>query len=1190
MLTVIMGRQRSVGVVRRGCFRTRFTIVLSLIILLGVAKDIEGLLSISTSLFSWKGKHSKLGFPLRKCSGLAEKISDNHKFIVSCIQCFSFTVLVTWLAIFLTTSGDIHPNPGPISISYDSLSTSSICSSDYSKANISVFHLNIQSLLSKIDILEVELQPYDIVVLTETWLKPSIDSDQIVIPNFHSVFRRDRPHRLGGGVAIYVKNTIPCTVRADLDIAGLESLSVEVNLNGSVVLIVGIYRPPNVLVEYWIKIEELFDRISTTNIQDVIIMGDFNTDISIPSNKRMLNIAELHGYNQLINQKTYYSESSSSTIDLLFAKHPINVVNCQVLDPFIEGLSRFHCPIFAELRFTKKVGTSFTRKVWQYEQGDYDEYRRILSVNDWAKILSTNDLNEATVELTSIILSAAASSIPNKIITIRPKEPLWITNEIKRKIRQRKRLFRAAKRHQDEYHWTKFKQTRNEVVKLIRNIKLSYYSKLASKLNEQTTSSKSWYKIVKQFLSKTTQSGIPPLVNDNYIAETNVAKCNFLNDYFLKQTCIKENNVMLTQPGSPAHPLLGEIHITTTDICDAISVLEVSKASGPDGISPRLIKEAKHELLLPLQHIFNMSLQKSVFPDGWKKANVVPIFKNKGNPTDPNNYRPISLLNVLAKLMEKCVHKHLFNYFREYSVITSAQSGFIRGDSTTNQLLYLYDFICKCLDQGSEIRIVFCDISKAFDRVWHKGLLHKLSLNGVTGTILSWLKNYLHNRKQRVCYEGAFSDWSTIKAGVPQGSILGPLLFIIYINDIVSDISSNIRLFADDTSVYVKVDNPTAAASTINSDLEKIKLWSQKWLVSFNPTKTESLVITKKRNKTPHPSVYFDNTIIKEVSEHKHLGLIISNNGQWKEHIEYISQNARKRLAILRSVQFKLDRATLEKIYISFIRPLLEYADVIWDNCSLENKKYLESLHLEAARIITGATRYCNNDKLYKELGWETLQNRRDFHKLSLFYNIVNNATPSFLSELVPPQVRYASRYPLRNANNIVRISSRTNLYSESFLPSTVRQWNALSSDVSSLPSLSAFRRAIKTHIEMIPTTFKSLQTNRPGQIYHTRLRLGCSSLNYDLFRRNLILSPRCSCGQVETTEHFLLLCDKYTELRNKYIIGLPCPLTVNNLTRGDDGQSLSTNNSIFKNVQLYILNSKRFSNTALPTENSMQE
>ena len=224
------------------------------------------------------------------------------------------------------------------------------------------------------------------------------------------------------------------------------------------------------------------------------------------------------------------------------------------------------------------------------------------------------------------------------------------------------------------------------------------------------------------------------------------------------------------------------------------------------------------------------------------------------------------------------MHRYLFNFFRENNTITTLQSGFIPGDSTVNQLVDIYNTFCKALDEGKEVRAIFCDISKAFDRVWHKGLLIKLRAAGISGSLLNWFADYLNDRKQKVVLPGASSSWTSVGAGVPQGSILGPLLFLLYINDIVEDINSSIRLFADDTSLYIIVDNPLQAAEQLNSDLQKIHRWATKWLVLFNPEKSESILLSRKYNKPFHPPLTMNQNHIVEVEFHKHLGVTFSKN------------------------------------------------------------------------------------------------------------------------------------------------------------------------------------------------------------------------------------------------------------------------------------------------------------------------
>ena len=264
---------------------------------------------------------------------------------------------------------------------------------------------------------------------------------------------------------------------------------------------------------------------------------------------------------------------------------------------------------------------------------------------------------------------------------------------------------------------------------------------------------------------------------------------------------------------------------------------------------------------------------------------------------------------------------------------------FIPGDSTVNQLLFLYNTFCKALDAGKEIRVTFCDISKAFDRVWHAGLIHKLKAAGISGKLLNWFANYLFKHRQRVALPGVESLWTFIKAGVHQGSILGPLLFLLFINDIVNKTYANIRLFVDDTSLYLIVEHRDVTAQSLNIDLETIAKWAKLWLVTFNPTKSESLLISRKFNAPIHLPIFINNQQLTEVTSLKHLGSQISKDCSRHKQIEYMMEKAWLRINVMRKFKFLLDRKSLKTIYISFIRPILEYGDVVWDDCTQQEKQ-----------------------------------------------------------------------------------------------------------------------------------------------------------------------------------------------------------------------------------------------------------
>ena len=569
-------------------------------------------------------------------------------------------------------------------------------------------------------------------------------------------------------------------------------------------------------------------------------------------------------------------------------------------------------------------------------------------------------------------------------------------------------------------------------------------------------------------------------------------------------------------------------------------------------------------------------MSSACYPTVWKEANVHPLHKS-GDKSLAKNYRPISLLNTLGKVFERIVFKHLFNYLNSHNILTPLQSGFVPGDSTVNQLIYLLDTVSSSLDSGKEVRAVFCDISKAFDRVWHFGLLYKLEAIGISGNLLTWFSSYLSHRRQRVVLPGASSDWAEVKAGVPQGSILGPLLFLIFINDIVNNINADIRLFADDTSLFITVDNPIVSADILNTDLLQISTWASKWKVNFNPLKTETIIFSRKYNPPPHPTLQMVDTDIISVQHHKHLGVHLSHNLRWSHHIDYILSKAYLRLNVMRKLKFSIDRRSLETIYISFIRPLLEYSDIVFDSCTIQEKHELEKVQYEAARIVSGATKLISIDKLMTEVGWESLECRRKKHKLIFLYKIIHNLVPSYLSSLNPSTISNNSYYNLRHSENLLQPRSRTNLYYNSFLPSAIREFNQLDPHARSASSLSSFKRLLHKNVSKIPNYF--YEGTRKYQVLHARLRTNCSSLANDLFSKNIVDSPYCLCGQVETCHHFFFLCPRYLHLRDdlKNAVCRHSNFDLHTLLFGDSSISNEKNAEIFSAVHLYISKSNRF-------------
>ena len=331
---------------------------------------------------------------------------------------------------------------------------------------------------------------------------------------------------------------------------------------------------------------------------------------------------------------------------------------------------------------------------------------------------------------------------------------------------------------------------------------------------------------------------------------------------------------------------------------------------------------------------FRNILSTATYPDIWKLDKVIPIFK-KGDKQLIGNYRPISLLPLCGKIFEKIILNNLYKHLTTHHLITKNQSGFRPGDSTTDQLIDLVDEIHQAFDskKSLEVRAVFLDISKDFDKVWHDGLIFKLRQNVISGNLLKLFQNYLSNRKQRVVLNGFLSDYSSIDSGVPQGSILGPLLFLIYINDLEKNIKSNVKSFADDTMLFSVLNNPAISANELIHDLKVINQWAYQWEMNFNPDlnkQATELLFSCKKNSPNHPSLFFNKSVVPNVKEQKHLGLTIDSKLSIEKHANEKILKGKKGIGIIKYLSKFLPIKTLDQMYKALVRSHLDYCDTIY--------------------------------------------------------------------------------------------------------------------------------------------------------------------------------------------------------------------------------------------------------------------
>ena len=666
--------------------------------------------------------------------------------------------LFSFLAMILYRAGDVKKNPGPETETDDNINITESESTAVLHGSFSVVHYNVQSVLNKVDIIETEFSNFSLVALTETWLNDSVPNQDLEFNDFQLPFRRDRVGDNHGGILVYVKTDLPCKRRYDLELVTIECLWVEINVKNKNILVGTFYRPPNSNALIFSDIENSIGLAFDTGIPDIIILGDFNLNVlNGPSARKINDLCQHYNLSQIISEPTNFTESSSSIIDLIMVSNLNSVDVSGVGEPFLLQDIRYHCPIFCIFKFKRHVVKPFRRKIWLYEQGNYDSLRHKIHAFDW-KSICNDDVNLYAEKFTDKLLSISEECIPVKFVTIRPRDLPWMNNNIRKLMRRRNRLYKKYKKNKTTALYENFKQLRNEVTNNLRKAKKEYIESLASKLKTSNLSSKDYWKTLKSFIKPSQTSSIPPLQHGTeYIADT-TDKANLLNIFFAEQSILDDHLATLPDFTELEGPTLDSIIFTPTEVEDILNSLKLDKASGPDNVSNRILKEVAGPLSNPLSDLFNYSMSKRVCPNIWKEANVSPLFK-KDDPSLVGNYRPVSLLSTIGKVMEKIIHKHMFNYFKDNQIITCLQSGFVPGDSTVNQLVDIYNTFCKALDEGKEVRAVFLDISKAFDRVWHKGLLFKLKQGGIKATLLDWLSNYLTNRKQRVIIPGGISSW-----------------------------------------------------------------------------------------------------------------------------------------------------------------------------------------------------------------------------------------------------------------------------------------------------------------------------------------------------------------------------------------------------------------------------------------------
>ena len=505
-----------------------------------------------------------------------------------------------------------------------------------------------------------------------------------------------------------------------------------------------------------------------------------------------------------------------------------------------------------------------------------------------------------------------------------------------------------------------------------------------------------------------------------------------------------------------------DLYCTEEEVRDLLSHLDISKSNGPDGISAKMLKYTAPYISSSITQLFNLSIRTGKIPNAWKESHVVPIPKSS-TVHDPKNYRPISLLSILSKVLEKHICSLILCHMEEFHPLSKSQWGFRAGRSTVTALLLTVHRWLQLMESGKEICAVFLDYKKAFDSVPHKLLIEKLQQIGLHNNLLAWITDYLTQRKQRVVVEGATSSQALVSSGVPQGSVLGPLLFSIYIDDITGialSPQSDLVLYADDVLLYRTI-SCREDISLLQSDLDAIETWSTDHLLQLNPVKCKRMLISKKRHLSiGHFTLFLDGNELEEVSIFKYLGVLIKSNLSWSEHTMEICSKARKILGLLyRHFYNNSSSETLRQLYLSLVRPHLEYAVQLWDPYMQNDIDKLESVQKFALKLVTHQWD-ANYNSMLEVTDIPRLSERRLHLKLAQVYKIIHNLC-YFPEAIFQRQAAHSER--LARTDTLRCPFARTNYFYNSFVPSSIAAWNSLDDSQVCTTTLSSFKRLLYT-------------------------------------------------------------------------------------------------------------------------------
>ena len=643
--------------------------------------------------------------------------------------------------------------------------------------------------------------------------------------------------------------------------------------------------------------------------------------------------------------------------------------------------------------------------------------------------MNEEDVNSAWLKWKELFLSMCNKHAPVRRKTIRGVKCPWLTVATKKLMNERDSVLRKARRSGSEVDWSMYRRLRNQVSNRIKIEKRRYQR---NEISDNLDNPKSFWKTMKNiFPGNKDKTTIPQSIKTDD-GETIIDQPTIVqrfNEFFtgavsrLLETAGPLMNVRQFSSKKFTSERFILQPISEKFILKQLRDLKVKKATGLDGIPARFLKDSAAVIAPTVTFLVNLSLSTGSVPDEWKKARVVPLCKSGGRE-NMDNYRPISILPVLSKILEKAVNSQLQQYLKKFDILSPTQSGFRQHHSTESAVIYFTDEIRRHADAGRLTGALFVDLKKAFDTVPHKELISKLERFGFVDNSIAWFTNYLSNRSQVVSLGSNLSVPIPVENGVPQGSILGPVLFTLYINDLPSCINfSNVIMYADDTVIFFSSAQLMEVELKLNMELTSLSEWLCGNKLLLNLKKTEFVVFGTQQRLCRQGIEGIDITLGEESVKHcdsfKYLGVILDSNLSMNQHIDYVKKKVSKMLGIFSRARPSLTIESANKLFKSMILPILDYCGAVFHGCGKGNEEVLERLQRRGGRIVLN-TAHLSTEQMVTSLGWDTLTRRRENHIVNLVEKCLKGTAPSYFSEYFQLKRHNIHDYDIRNKNKLV--------------------------------------------------------------------------------------------------------------------------------------------------------------------------